>query len=78
MPSTGDSALVGRQEVTSQGEGITNAHAKLDVQLASEGQMEESGVRDAARHATPLRADVWQGKVGKQIVEPLVRRSDGK
>ncbi|HEX5971834.1 MAG TPA: hypothetical protein VFY85_07915 [Gemmatimonadaceae bacterium] len=78
VPSTGDSAFAGRQEVARQREGIADAHAKLDVELPGEGEADEGGVGDAACDATPFRADFREREMGEQVIEPFERCSDGK
>jgi hypothetical protein len=75
MPSAGDSAFARREEVPRQREGVPNAHAKLEVQLSSEGEADEGRVRDAACDATPLRAHIRERKVRKQVIEPFMWRA---
>lgn len=78
MPSAGDSAFAGRKEVAGQREGVPNAHAKLEMQLSSEGEADEGRVRDSACDATSLRAHLREREVRKQVIEPFVWRAYGK
>jgi hypothetical protein len=78
MPSAGDSAVVSREQLFRKRDGIADAHAELEVQLASERQMEQGGVRNAARHAASLHPDLWHGEVGEQVVEPFEWGVNGK
>jgi hypothetical protein len=78
VPSAGDSAIAGRQEVASQRERIPNAQAEFQMQLSGESETLERRVRDPSRDPTPFRADFRDGEVGEQVVEPLEWRADGK
>jgi hypothetical protein len=78
VPSAGDNTLLGRQEVSGHSERIANAEAKLQVQFSGQGQMDQRRMRDASCHAASMGADSRDGKVGKQVVEPLVGGADGK
>lgn len=78
MPTPGDSSVVGREQVCSECERVTDAEAELDVQFVRERQLKERVVRDAPSDASPFGAHPWDGEVREQVVEPLVWDPDGK
>jgi hypothetical protein len=78
VASAGDSTVVRREEIAGEREGIADAHAELEVQLAGERQVEQGGMRDSACDATSLHPDIGHGEVREQIIEPLDRGIDGK
>lgn len=71
MPSAGDSAVVGSEQLLGEREGITDAHAEMEVQLAGERQMEQGRVGNAASNSPSRHADIWHNEVGEQVVEPF-------
>ena len=78
VPSSGDNAVVGREELAGQCERIPDANAELAVELSGEGEVSEGGVRNSTRNAAAFRADVRDREVGEKIVEPLLWGVDCK
>lgn len=67
-----------REQVGGESERVTNAEAKLEVQLAGERQLEECGMGDSSSHPSPVGAHPLNWEVREQVVEPFVRDPNGK
>jgi len=78
VPSARDSAIIRREQFAGKREGIADADAELEVQLAGERQAEQGGVRNSTSDSTSLHPDFWHGEVREQIIEPFGGGVDGK
>jgi hypothetical protein len=72
VPSPGDNAVVGGEKLGSQCKRVADADAQGDVQLPGERQPDEREVGNSSSDPSAIRADFREGKMGEQVVEPLV------
>jgi hypothetical protein len=73
-----DSTGSGGEQRAGDAEGIAHPQAELEVQLASEGELQERVMGDPSSHPSSRSDDPSDDVLRQQIVDPFVGRIDGK
>jgi hypothetical protein len=71
VPSPVDDVIMSGDQFGGERQGVADAEVELRVELTHEGEVQESGVRNAPRDATAFEDDSRDVVVREKIVSPF-------